>query len=159
MMILQLSSDAASNAEAANQFLTWLAVVTSGVGILAVFGRGIKEGITSWLARKHSVATVDVEKAKLKITEKEAQTHEISVIFEGMTAAIEAVTKRAEAAEEAVTKAQNSITDAHLRIDTMQGRMRKVEGINDLLVEHIKVLEAGYPTPPGPPTRPNWTFE
>lgn len=158
MMILQLSSDAASNGQLTNQILTWLAILGSAAGVLAVFGRGLSELIKSWIARRSSVASVDVEKAKVKVTEKEAQTHEISVIFEGMTAAIEAVTNRAESAENAVAKAQESITDAHARIDTIQKRMRKVEGINDLLVEHIKVLEAGYPSPPGPPTRPNWTL-
>lgn len=139
-----------------DQFVTWITIVGSAVGILAVFGRGIKEWLTSRFTKRHQEATVDVEKAKVQVTEKEAGTHHLAVIFEGMTAAIEAATKRAEAAEKIAESAQISAASAHGRVDTFQARLRSLERTNDELIDHIELLEAGYPFPPGPPARPIW---
>lgn len=131
------------------ELISWLAVASSIVGLLAVFGRGIKDWLKTKWDKRHAIATVEVELKKVSVTEREAQTHEIAVILEGFTAVTAASQARAESAEK-------SAESAHERVEKVETRMNKVEEINGEMIKHIQVLEAGYPNPPGPPQRPNW---
>lgn len=127
----------------------WVTIISTAVGALVLFGRFAKDWIEARWKKTHDLGNVDVEKMKVKVTEREAQTHEIAVILEGFTAVTAASTARAESAEK-------SAEHAHLRVEKVENRLTDMERINDEMIDHIKLLEGMVPNPPGPPTRPTW---
>lgn len=93
----------------------------------------------------------------VEIDEKEAHTHEVSMIIEGFTQSLESLRTD-------LTRTQNDLKTARGEIDALRTEQaeanRKIAISNRIRAEmmlHIMALEAMVPNPPGPPTRPLWS--
>lgn len=127
------------------QFSIWVGVVGTTVGVIVLFGRAVKEWLQAFWSKGKDEDSSEVERKRVAISEKEAQTHEVSVLLEGFS---ELLTSTREQVKVAEARAE----EAHTRIDTMQRVAQE-------MINHIIILETGYPNPPGPPTRPNWNLQ
>lgn len=70
-----------------------------------------------------------------KVGEHEAKTHEFSAIVDGF--------------ETLLTQQKNELSELRNRVDKLESYQRD-------LIEHVDILEALIPSPPGPPPRPHW---
>jgi hypothetical protein len=126
------------------QLLTIIAVPLSGV-------------IIAFIANKRSNRETDdtvskPEQAKV-MTEGQAQTAELSLIFEGFTASHRALT-------EDFARVRQESKDCRETTEELKARFKLAERARlaerRIMINHIEMLEALIPVPPGPPTRPSW---
>lgn len=142
------------------ELAVWVTIVSTAVGTIVLSWKSIKEWFQAKWARSHTDETIDVEKAKVRVTEKEAETHEIQVLFDGYTSLLNAATQSADDAKAEVREMREQMKDMKAEFrdahQETRSRLDKVERINGEMQRHIDVLEQGYPNPPGPPARPHW---
>jgi outer membrane murein-binding lipoprotein Lpp len=127
----------------------------SGIAVAVIADRRSK--------REHPTA-VDVSQKTVKVSEREAATHEIAVIIDGfntsmtnlradVTAAREdSATARAEARE--AREEHGLLKEKH---EALTDRVETSERERAEMIRHIVALENLIPNPPGPPPRPDWS--
>lgn len=149
-----------SNLPPAEVITAWLIAAGSFIAAIVATWKPIAEWVQSRWNKRHDDRTIDVELAKVKVSEKEAENHEVQVLFAGYDALLAASDKRAESAEKSAQAAHDRIEqmriEANDRMTAMEMRMSRSENINYEMTQHIRLLESMVPTPPGPPARPDW---
>ena len=144
-----------------------LSTIISIVTTLALFGAPISGVVIARIVDKRAARGQDTQAEinlrAVEVDEKEARSHEITVIIEGFTASMENMRRdladtRMELTstkeELASTREELTLTrkdQAQLRIHVERADHQRGE-----MLRHILQLESEYPTPPGPPTRPAW---
>lgn len=143
------------------QLAIWVTVVSTTVGLIVAFGKFVRESIQVRWDNRHQNDSVGVELKKVAVSERDAQTHEMTAIFEGFTLSLAAVSQRAQnaetsaaAAHDRATKAEEKAEASEKRADEQDKRIDQVQRERSILVDHIIALEKMVPNPPGPPTRP-----
>ena len=144
------------------QIITAATIFGTACTAFGLFVTAITNALKEKWAKRQARENSTVEEKKVRVTEREAENHEVQILFEGFRALNTATAERAATAEA-------SAADAHRRLDEEKAandqwrreiteRLDREARIKDEMIDHIKLLEGGWPTPPGPPTRPNWSI-
>lgn len=132
-------------------------VLLGGIATLVV-QRARDKGV-----QKVAEANLTVSSRVVEVSEKEANTHHVQMILDGLTTSITVLTGRADAAEKKADAAEKTAEAADKKADAAEQqakdlgkRVRQLEDERHDAIDHIIYLESLIPDPPGPPARPNW---
>lgn len=130
-------------------FITVMAAPISGIIVAFIANRRSKapEQVTQPMTRADGSARGDT------VSEHQAHVAEISVIIDGFTASHRALTEDFE-------RVRRESSECRDRTDALEARFRASERARiierQMMVDHIEILEALIPVPPGAPARPVW---
>jgi hypothetical protein len=101
--------------------------------------------------------------AAIEVDEKEAHNHEVAIIIEGFTSSLqnlraEISDTRLQLAEAREMQRQDREARIKLENEVYELKAHQRQDLRDKaeMMRHILDLEKLVPTPPGPPTRPQW---
>jgi outer membrane murein-binding lipoprotein Lpp len=97
----------------------------------------IVKGVIDWISARLNSKTGE---HAVRVSEREAQTHEFEAIVEGFVASLNVTREQAARAED--------------RVMRLESRVTVLEGDKSAMLDHISLLESMIPNPPGPPKRP-----
>lgn len=137
-----------------------LPIVGVAAAILAPFGSILASVLTYRTMRKRDDAAAGTADRQVDVSEKDAHTKELEMLFSAFGASQESLSN--ELAR--VVKAQEAQNEKHAALERkheeLKGQHEKFREQHyrerEEMIDHIIDLERLVPNPPGPPTRPAW---
>lgn len=127
----------------------WATILVSAGTAFGLVLNAIVQALKAKWEKRQLRLNETVEAKKVRVSEREVENHEVQILFEGFRLLNEENRR-------AAVEAKDEVRVAHQRIDEIVERLDRERQVREEIIDHVQVLEAGYPNPPGPPTRPNW---
>lgn len=125
-------------------------IVTALIGVGSALGGGTLSAIVSRVIRNKS------DKVRDAVSERDANTRQMDVIFKGLTDTISSIQANLESTQKDLQGTKDELRSTRTELRTLEARVTILTAERAQMLVHIGKLEALVPMPPGPPARPLW---